>query len=304
MRLPLALLATATAAALTLTGCTAAPEPEAAAGTSSDLIEVEGEFGEEPSIDFPTPLTPSETQCTEVIEGEGELIQGGQFVFLGASLLNGETGDVIQSVGFGDENPAPLLVGGKDTPVAFTKGLTCAREGSRVAIAASPNDLVLPGDDSASTEGQPSLVIVFDVRRAFPAKADGAPQLTRDGFPAVVTAPDGRPGITVPETDPFEDTEVEVIRLGDGEEVEAGDEVVVHFTGVRWDGGSLLEGSTWEQGAPEIVVVGDEGAAQGSPPFAASLEGRTVGSQLGIALPGDESTGGAVFYVVDILGVV
>lgn len=313
MRLPLALLATATAAALTLTGCTAAPEPEATAGASSDLIEVEGEFGEEPSVDFPTPLTPSETQCTEVIEGEGELIQEGQYVLLGASILNGETGEVIQAVGYGDENPAPLVVGGNDTPLAFTKGLTCAREGSRVAVAAAPGDLVLPGEDPATAEGQPSLVLVFDVQRAFLPRADGAPQLTRDGFPAVVTAPDGRPGITVPDAEPFETTEVEVIKAGGGEVVEDGDQVVVHYTGVLWSDNEVFD-STWEQGGPTVFTVSEGEGSQVIPGFSKAIIGQEVGSQVGVVVTPEDGygdtdqagipAGSTLFFVIDILGVV
>ncbi|MEI5582356.1 MULTISPECIES: FKBP-type peptidyl-prolyl cis-trans isomerase [unclassified Agromyces] len=304
MRLPLALLATATALAVALTGCTAAPDPEASAGPSSDLIEVEGEFGETPRVDFPTPVSPSATQCTEVIEGEGDRLVTGQQALVGLAVYNGSTGEEIDVTGFGDEDPVPILLSDGGLP-GIRKGLSCASEGSRVVIVAPPADAFgEEGNAQLAVEPDDSLVMVFDVHRAFLVKADGAPQLTRDGFPAVVTAPDGRPGITVPDTDPFEDTEVEVIKRGDGEEVGAGDQVLVHYTGVRWDDGTLLEGSTWEQGGPTAVVVGDDAAAQGSPPFAASLEGRTVGSQLGIALPGDESTGGAVFYVVDILGVV
>jgi FKBP-type peptidyl-prolyl cis-trans isomerase len=304
VRLPLALLATATAVAVTLTGCTAAPEPEATAGASSDLIEVEGEFGETPRVDFPTPVSPSETQCTEVIEGEGDRLVSGQQALVGLAVYNGSTGEEIDVTGFGDEDPVPLLLSEGGLP-GIRKGLSCAGEGSRVVIVAPPSDAFgEEGNAQLAVEPEDSLVMVFDVHRAFLAKADGAPQLTRDGFPAVVTAPDGRPGITVPDTDPFEKTEVEVLKLGEGDEVEAGDQVLVHYTGVRWDDGTLLEGSTWEQGGPTAIVVGDDGAAQGGQPFAASLEGRTVGSQLGIALPAGESADGAVFYVVDILGVV
>lgn len=304
MRVPLALMATATALSVTLTGCTApAPEPEATAGASSDLVEVGGDFGERPRVDFPTPVTPETTQCTEVIEGDGERLVEGQQALVGLAVYNGATGEDIQVIGFDDEEPVPVLLGANTLP-GLSKGLSCASEGSRVVVVVPPADAFgEEGNASLGIGAEDSLVVVFDVHEAFLARANGTPQVTRDGFPAVVTAPDGRPGITVPDEEPFETTEVEVLKRGHGEEVESGDQVLVHYTGVGWEDGTVLD-STWQQGGPTAIVVGEDAAAQGSPAFAESLEGLTVGSQVGIAVPADEAGNPAAFYVVDILGVV
>ena len=304
MRVPLALMATATALAVTLTGCTApAPEPEATAGASSDLVEVGGDFGERPRVDFPTPVAPETTQCTEVIEGDGERLVEGQQALVGLAVYNGATGEDIQVIGFDDEDPVPVLLGANTLP-GLSKGLSCASEGSRVVVVVPPADAFgEEGNASLGIGAEDSLVVVFDVHEAFLARANGTPQVTRDGFPAVVTAPDGRPGITVPDEEPFETTEVEVLKQGHGEEVESGDQVLVHYTGVGWEDGTVLD-STWQQGGPTTIVVGEDAAAQGSPAFAESLEGLTVGSQVGIAVPADEAGSPAAFYVVDILGVV
>lgn len=313
MRLPLALLATATAAALTLTGCTAPPEPEATAGASSDLIEVGGDFGEEPRVDFPTPVSPSETQCTEVIEGEGDRLVEGQQALVGLAVYNGSSGEELQVVGFGEEEPVSVLLGASTLP-GLRKGLSCAREGSRVAVVVPPADAFgEEGNAQLGIEPEDSLVVVFDVQRAFLRKADGAPQLTRDGFPAVVTAPDGRPGITVPDTEPFETTEVEVLKAGSGEVVEDGDQAVVHYTGVLWSDNEVFD-STWENGGPTAFVVTEGEGAEVIPGFSKALIGQKVGSQVGVVVaPEDgygEAGGGAIpgdatlFFVIDILGVV
>lgn len=313
MRLPLALLATATAAALTLTGCTAAPEPEATAGTSSDLIEVSGEFGEEPRVDFPTPVSPDETQCTVVIEGEGERLVAGQQALVGLAVFNGSTGEELTVGGFGEEDPVPILLGGGGIP-GFVKGLSCAREGSRVAVVVPPADAFgEEGNEQLGIRPDDSLVAVFDVQRAFLPKADGAPQLTRDGFPAVVTAPDGRPGITVPDAEPFETTEVEVIKAGDGAVVEDGDQVVVHYTGVLWSDNEVFD-STWEQGGPTVFAVSEGEGSQVIPGFSKAIIGQKVGSQVGVIVAPEDGYGDAeqagipagstLFFVIDILGVV
>ncbi len=143
-------------------------------------------------------------------------------------------------------------------------------------------------------------------------------RLTRDGFPAVVLAPDGRPGITVPESDPFENTEVEVLKQGNGQVVEDGDTVVVHYTGVLWDGGEVFDSSwqTSEEGnqtpGPRMVVVGE--GSEMIPGFSDAIVGQKVGSQVGVVIPpvdgyGDQASGSipansTLFFVIDILGVV
>lgn len=310
MRSSLALIATAGLVAVVLSGCAAAA-PQVSPGQSSDVVTVSGKFGDEPRVEFPTPLAPSTTQCTEVIAGEGELLQEGQFVLLGASIFNGTTGDQVQVVGYGD-NAAPLAMGGSETPIAFTKGLTCAREGSRVVIVAPSEELILPGQDPEGAEGGDSIVAVFDVQRAFPARATGTPQLTRDGFPAVVLAPDGRPGITVPGNDPptDEESEVEVLKRGAGEIVEDGDEVVVQFTGVTWADGGVFS-STWEKDAPTTLTVGGA-ESQVVAGFSKAVIGQKVGSQVAVIVPpsegyGDQDqqkipAGSTLFFVIDILG--
>ncbi|MGR0219123.1 FKBP-type peptidyl-prolyl cis-trans isomerase [Agromyces sp. ZXT2-6] len=313
MRLPLALLATATAVAVTLTGCTAAPEPEATSGASSDLIEVEGDFGDEPRVDFPTPVSPSETQCTEVIEGDGDRLVAGQQALVGLAVYNGSTGEELTVGGFGEEEPVPILLGGGGIP-GFAKGLSCAREGSRVAVVVPPADAFgEAGNEQLGIGPEDSLVAVFDVQRAFLRKADGAPQLSRDGFPAVVTAPDGRPGITVPDTEPFETTEVEVLKAGSGDVVEDGDQVVVHYTGVLWSDNEVFD-STWENGGPTAFVVAEGEGSQVVPGFSEAIIGQTVGSQVGVVIAPEDGygdteqpgipAGSTLFFVIDILGVV
>ncbi|MFB6867198.1 FKBP-type peptidyl-prolyl cis-trans isomerase [Agromyces sp. NPDC056389] len=271
-----------------------------------------GDFGEKPKVRFPTPLAPEETQCTEIIAGDGERLQEGQVVLLGASIFNGTTGELVQSIGY-DDDPASLPIGG-NTLIAFTKGLSCAREGSRVVVVAPSEEAIKPADNPSGTEGGDSLVAVFDVQRAFPARADGAVRLSRDGFPAVVLAPDGRPGITVPNADPFETTEVEVLKEGSGQVVESGDTVVVHYTGVTWAESDMLEDSTWPKGSPTIVTVTDGEGGQMPAGFSEAVIGQKVGSQVAVVVPpsagfGDQGNatvppGATLFYVIDILGVI
>ncbi|MEV1129621.1 FKBP-type peptidyl-prolyl cis-trans isomerase [Agromyces sp. NPDC049794] len=310
MRSSFALIATAGLVAVALAGCATAPGPEATAGQSSDVVNVKGDFGEKPRVDFPTPLVPGETQCTEIIAGEGEHVQEGQQALIGLAVYNGTTGDELQTAGFGDEDPLAITYAPDALP-GLNKALSCAQVGSRVVA-------VVPEEDAFGDQGNPSIgiepgdsiVFVIDVEKVFLSRANGSVRLTRDEFPAVVLAPDGRPGITVPKSNPPEELEVEVLKQGVGEKVEDGDSVVVHYTGVLWDDNSVFD-SSWETGRPATFVVGEEGNV--IPGMSEALVGQTVGSQVGIIVPpsegyGDEGNakipgGSTLFFVVDILGV-
>lgn len=307
MRSSLALIATAGIVAVALSGCAAqAPAPEAEPGNSSSTIDVTGDFGKTPKVEFPTPLTPEETECTEVIEGEGPYLEVGQLAMTGLAVYNGATGDPIQVTGFGDEAAVPLVVSDSNASLTgLSKGLTCARAGSRVAVVAPEKDLWGPnGNPQIGVNPGDSIVFVIDVQRALPSRADGTPQLTRDGFPAVVLAPDGRHGVTVPKAAPPKQSEVEVLKAGSGEVVEDGDQVAVQYTAVDWNSNEV-SGSTWEDGAPTIAVAGDGGQGGPLPPAVTkALVGKKAGSQIGVIVvpEGDDASDSAQFYVVDVLG--
>ena len=314
MRSSLALIATAGLVAVALSGCAAVPDPEATAGDSSAAVTVSGKFGEAPKVEFPKPLAPGETQCTEVIAGEGPRITDGQQALVGLAVYNGATGEELQVAGFDDDERIPVTAAEGATMPGLHKALSCARAGSRVVA-------VVPQDDGFGPDGNPSLgiepgdslVFVIDVEKAFLARANGAVRLARDGFPAVVLAPDGRPGITVPKSDPptDEQSEVEVLKAGSGPVVESGDNVVVHYTGVTWADNGVFD-SSWESGAPASFVVSDGEGSQVIPGFAKAIIGQKIGSQVAVIVPpaegyGDQDqpkipAGSTLFFVIDILG--
>lgn len=314
MRSSLALIATAGLVAVALSGCTQAPAPGATPGGSSDAIDVTGDFGATPEVEFPTPLMPEETECTEIIAGEGPLLTEGQTALASVAMFNGATGDLLQSSGFDGEEPVGLVVSSTAVFPGLAKGLTCAREGSRVAVVAPQKDGFGEDPNAAQFGINPgdSLVFVVDVQQTFGSRADGAPRLTRDGFPAVVLAPDGRPGITVPKVAPPEQTEIEVLKQGSGQVVESGDTVLVQYTGVLWDDNSVFD-STWEKGTPTTFTVADGDGSQVIPGFSKAIIGQTVGSQVGVIVSPDDGYGeqgsgsipadSTLFFVVDILGV-
>jgi peptidylprolyl isomerase len=276
-------------------------------GSAVEQIEVQGEFGSQPEVSFPTPLAGAGVETQVVIEGDGGEIVGAQRVSLHFIGYNAATGAEIQGSEFGTENfISQDLVEGA-TP-DFCKALTGVKVGSRVAVLLDP-------EAAHSSAGIPTLeiaedagvIFIFDVVNAYLPKANGSSKAPESGMPTVITAPNGQPGIQIPASDAPAEFRRTVLIEGGGESIEIGDTVVLHYTGWTWNGD--LFDSSWESGAPATFPVTYEGLIEG---FVMGLEGVTVGSQVIAVIPpelgygemaqGSIPPGSTLIFVIDVLG--
>jgi hypothetical protein len=304
---PLAALSAAALSAVLLAGCaTSTPEAEtspsgppvadlceaaAPSGAASDAVTVEGEIGAPPTATFELPLEITEVERTVVTEGEDELT-GGDFISFAYTIFDAETGESLDSVGYTEGEMLPQQVSAESGGVLFG----CSGAGSRI-VAAAP-----------AAETTPAVVYVIDVLATVPVAAWGEEQPAVEGSPQVELAENGAPSITIPDGEAPVETQVDVLKLGDGLVVEPGDTVLLQYTGVKWSDGTVFD-STWDKGgvptqfATTDVVVG----------FQKALEGQTVGSQVLVAMtPADgygegeineeDLVGETLVFVVDILG--
>lgn len=318
-KLPL-LLAALGASALVLAGCSAStPEPFAAGCDTlavsdpnvTDLVTVKGEFGVAPKVTMYSPFVTEQTVHSVVEAGHGRVIDTpNQLVSLDMALYSGTTGAQLVTSVFGDANPAkPIALSSwGETFEGLQRGLMCATEGSRV-IVAMPSDDVAGGQGVGALGIAPgeSIVAVVDVRDVFRSKADGADQFVAGhGLPTVVRAADGQPGVTIPVGAPPSEFVARTLKLGDGDTVQAGDTVIVQYTGLTWNERAVFD-SSWSGPAREMSLDGV------IPGFAQALEGQTVGSQVLAVIPpelgyGDQGTpkipaNSTLVFVVDILGI-
>ncbi|WP_281886698.1 FKBP-type peptidyl-prolyl cis-trans isomerase [Agromyces rhizosphaerae] len=312
MRRTLALIATGGALTLALTGCAGLiPDEDATGpGPATDLVEVTGSFGTTPRVSFPTPVIATETECDVLIEGSGDTLEPGQKALVKLSVYNAATGVTIQQADRSADPIPAVLDEGTLLPGLFA-GLQCATEGSRVLIAVPPADgFGEQGSVQLGIAPDDTLFFVVDVERTYLPRANGVERAGVAGFPAVVLAPDGRPGITVPSDDAPDETQVAVLKQGHGETVESGDSVTVHYTGVLWDTNEVFD-SSWQSGSPASFTVGDGGDV--IPGFSEAIVGQQVGSQVIATITPEDGYGeqgsGAVppnatlVFVVDILGI-
>lgn len=288
-------------------GCTPLVQP----GDASRAVNVEGELGTQPTVTFPTPLVTDVSQATEVVRGDGEVLSRGEVADAHVSLYSGADGQLLTATDYA-ENHLRRTVGPDD---ALGKALQCSAVGSRVVYTTTVEEVYGADNPQIPLENNATIVAVFDVARAFAGRADGAPQLGQDGMPAVVLAPNGRPGISVPSEEPPKELRIAVLRQGNGPKVEEGDSVVAHYTGLTWDDEQVFD-SSWEAGVPATFTAAsfEDDPAGVVPGLAEALIGQNVGSQVIVTIPPEEGypegqspagipAGSTMVFVFDVLGI-
>lgn len=314
MRLrPLAALSAVALSAILLAGCSgggggdASPSASASAaadlcssaapsGAVSDGITVTGDFGTVPTVDFTKPIDTTDLtlQRTVQTKGTGAAIAAGDFVSYAATILDGATGSVLSQAGYTPGEILPEQI----SPSNLGQIFGCATVGSRLTLATATGN-----------ETTPSVVYVIDVLGITPTAAWGEEQAPVAGMPTVSLGDGGAPAITIPEgqTPPTE-TQVATLKKGDGPVVQAGNQVLLQYTGVRWSNGETFD-STWDKGGVPTSFATNKVVAG----FQKALEGQTVGSQVLVTMTpadgygeGDINTtdlkGETLVFVIDILG--
>ncbi|MBW9108715.1 FKBP-type peptidyl-prolyl cis-trans isomerase [Microbacterium trichothecenolyticum] len=282
--------------------------PEVSNPDVMDLITVTGDTEDEPEVELYTPVKAAELGFKDVVTGDGTAItSASQPVVLDVALFSGTTGELIAATPYDGDLSRVGSVGQFANFPGFEDALHCATEGSRVAIALSPDDLGDGVAEQAGLDDGDALVAVIDLRKVYLAAADGQNQFNSGfGLPSVVRAPDGRPGLIIPDGAAPSELTIQTLKKGDGEEVTGEQPVRVHYTGVVWGEDEPFD-STWD-GEPASLTLDAV-----VPGFAKALEGQTVGSQVLVVVPpdqgyGDQAQGGipadsTLVFVIDILGV-
>lgn len=291
--------------------------PEYAPGGNTALVSANAALGKEPKADFPTPLVAEDTQAEVILAGDGDLVAIGDTADLHITIYDGASGEPLISTDYAGPGLRLSAIAGQPAYGAIAE---CVTVGSRVAAVGPAGELL--GETAIAQNALPlraddTVVLIVDVLRSFLGRANGADQLPQAGLPSIVLAGDGRPGFTIPSTDPPAGLRFAVLKAGSGATVEEGDFVVVHYTGVLWDTRQVFD-STWQRNAPTTLLAADFTTTDdGSgivPGFAQALIGQKVGSQVIVVIPPELGypagsapasigEGATLVFVFDVLGI-
>ena len=297
-------------------GAAGACTPVVPTGESAGYVEATGSFGSQPEVEFPTPLQTDGAQQAVIDAGEGDPIARGQIVDFQVSLFNGENGELITASAYDDEEAPLRRTAGAELDL-LAEAVQCAQVGSRIAVTGTIADVFGADtlDPSLGLGNDDAVVMVLDVQAAYLGRATGIPQLGASGIPAVVTTPDGIPGVTIPNEEPPTELRSHTLVLGQGPAIKEGDRAVVHYTGLLWSTRTVFD-SSWDRGAPATLTITsfDNDPNGVVPGLAEGLVGRTVGSQVIVVIPPELGyptgqapatipDGSTMVFVVDILGI-
>ena len=279
---PIAALSAAALSALLLAGCSSAapdadPTPSATesaagdlcasaapSGSVSDGVVVTGDAGSEAPSRSTAPLEITSAERTVVVEGDGDPIASGDLVQYGATIFDATTGELLESGGYDERDPAGagvrrLGLGSvlrlRERGRPHRDGPSGHRPGRRLGVGAGRARHVVPPPRGASR------------RTRWPACR-----------PSSSTTTARRPS-RIPEGDAPTEVQIATLKKGDGAVVNPGDTVLVHYTGVKWSDGTVFD-SSWDRGTPTSFAT--TGVVEG---FKQALEGQTVGSQVLVVIP-------------------
>ncbi len=287
-----------------------------ASGRAVDSVKVT-ESAKGAAVDFPTPLSSKTVETAMIKEGIGPKITGNQTVELEYMGVNATTGEVFQPSSFDGSGASPQVLA-PNQGAGFCEAIGGVREGSRVAIL-FPASVIHKnqGIEQLKIGKNDDVLFIMQVGQVFLPFAVGNEQAAQSGFPTIIRAVNGVPGVKVPTEAPFpkaskdgqEATAIEVLIQGAGATVADGDQVMLHYSGYTWADGAKFD-SSWDKGTPANFTITKGSLING---FVEALVGQKVGSQIVAVIPpslgyGSQAQGtipanSTLVFVIDILGI-
>lgn len=289
---------------------------QASSGRAVDTVKVTDD-AKGAKVDFATPLSAKTVETAILKEGTGPKITGNQTVDLEYMGINAATGDIFQPSSFDGSGSSLQVLSPKQDP-GFCEALGDVREGSRVAIL-FPAAVIHKnqGIEQLKLGKNDDVLFIMEVRKVYLPYAVGNEQAGQTGFPTIVRAVNGVPGVKIPTEAPFpkaskdgqEATAVETLIQGAGPAIAEGDKVILHYAGYTWADGSKFD-SSWDKGTPANFTIAKGSLISG---FVEALVGQKVGSQIVAVIPpslgyGSQAQGtipanSTLVFVIDILGI-
>ncbi|MGB5951194.1 MAG: FKBP-type peptidyl-prolyl cis-trans isomerase [Ornithinimicrobium sp.] len=302
--------------------------PDDAAATSApapDLSALSVEFEEndeevavprllldgEPFADGDLPFTVPTTATEQVEEGDGDQITESQEVEVRYLLVNGTSGEELLST-FPEDESVVMDLGNPQLLAAFSESLPTQKVGGSYILAMPPGEGFGEAGNANLGIG-PEDTVVFYVEAVGASEpltsAEGEEVEPQDGLPTVEADGASAAEITVGDAQEPDDLVVQPLIEGEGAQVQAGQTIKVHYTGVKFSDGEQFD-TSYDRGEPFSTVIGEGGVIEG---WDQGLVGQSVGSRVLLVIPADQAYGQAgddnpselagetLVFVIDIL---
>ena len=287
-----------------------------AAGTNVAHVAVTTRKSGAPEVKFPLPLKVGVSQRNILKQGTGTLFGGGQLVSFDFAGYNARTGELFQATKYDGTDQISQLIASPAkgaSATTFCNVFSGARAGATVVALMNAKDSHNSQPiESANIKANDPLLFVLHLRKVNLPRAIGTSAAPQSGFPQVVLAASGEPGLVMQDwssSSAPSEFKKETLIKGSGAVVRENDTVTVHYSGYLWDSSKSQFDSSWKNGTPASFQL-----SQGSviPGFISAIAGETVGSQVVAILPpsvayGSQGTGSipgnaTLIFVIDILG--
>lgn len=279
-------------------------------GTASDQIAVNVYKNVWPQVTFPTPLRSQVIETKVQVEGDGPAFTGNELINFDYQIINGTTGDLLQASSFDGSDNALQYV--DSTNRLLCHPLSGVKEGSTVSILMPYKDFKNSGLVNLGFNVGDSLVLTVKLNRVYLPQANGEDQPAQNGFPQVVTAKTGEPGLILQDwSNPaFSTFAKSTLVKGRGPVIKKDQSVTIHYSGFLWNSSKSKFDSSWANGQPTQFKLTE---GQLIPGFIKALVGETVGSRVIAVIPPQDGYGSranqkipansTLIFVIDILGV-
>ena len=255
------------------------------AGVASDSVTITGDFGGELSWSFDKALAATTIERTVAIAGApGDGAVDGQTVNAYYTVFDGLTGEPIERGSDIAATPMPFLNDSEVYSPGIVAALNCATDGSRVVTVMPAAEAFGENAAALGVEATAPIVLVLDVESVTDTVLPESTEPVAVPRDAALRAPavdfsGAVPTVTLPESAPPSDFQLEVLEVGDGAIVAPGANVTVDYHGVSWDSGLIFD-SSFERGQP--ATFSTDGVIAG---FRDALVGQTVGSVVVATIP-------------------
>lgn len=277
-------------------------------GDAASKITAKAVSNGAPEITIPAGIKSDKIETNVLTAGKGIKFTGNQLVNLEYIGLNAATNKAFQSSKFdGTDSATEYIKAGQQ--LDFCHALSGVAEGSTVAVFVPPA-IAHNGKGIAELKVGPSdaIVFIFKLVKIYLSKAIGAEQPQQAGFPTVVRATTGQPGITFLKTDAPTTQKTAVLIQGHGDKLKLGQNITVHYSGFVWSTKVKFD-SSWDNGQPAQFKLDAKSLIPG---FVDALKDQRIGSQIITVIPPDKAYGAqaqqqipansTLIFVIDILG--